>query len=74
MQQIALLTPPNCLCATHFPTVFFFAATGTKLPDDANRSIEQTYCIETAGDGPYAAVGIVACTTLLSLMHLHELV
>ena len=56
-------TPPNCLRTTHvltaFPTV-----TGTKQPEDANRSIGGTYCVRTAVDGPYAASGIIACNCI----------
>jgi hypothetical protein len=42
----------NRLRLAHFLTAFLFAAAGTEPPDDANRSIGQTYCIGTAGDGP----------------------
>jgi hypothetical protein len=59
----------NCRCIAHVLTAFFAAAMGTKLPDDANRSKEQTYCVETTKDSPHVAVGIVACTTLSLLMH-----
>jgi hypothetical protein len=52
---------PNCLRAAHVLTAFLTAAAGTKLLDDADRSIGQTYCVGTAGDGPYAAAGIIAC-------------
>ena len=57
-----LLTPPNGLRAAHVPTAFPAAAAVTELPDDVNRSIGRTYCVGTAGDGPYAAAGIAACS------------
>ncbi len=58
---------PNCLCATHVLPAFPTAAAGTELPADVNRSIGQTNCIGTAEDGPYAAVGIVACNRIVVL-------
>ena len=58
-------TPPNYLRTAHVPTAFPAAAAETELPDDANRPIGQTYCIGTTGDGPYAAVGIVACNRIV---------
>ncbi len=42
------------------------AVAGTGQHDDANRSIEQTYGVGTAGNGPYAAAGIIVCTTSLA--------
>ena len=56
-----LSTPPNRLRAAHILIVLPTAAAETERQDDANRSIGWTYCIGTAADGPYAAVGIVAC-------------
>ena len=51
----------------HVPTAFLTAAAGTERHDDANRSIGQTYCVGTAGKGPFVAAGIVVCTTLSSI-------
>jgi hypothetical protein len=59
------VTPPNCLCAAHVPTAFPPVAVGTELPDDANRSVGQTYCIGIARDGPYTASRIVACNHIV---------
>ena len=60
---------PNGLCAAHVPTAFPgpAAAALTELPDDVNRSIGRTYCVGTAGDGPNAAVGIVACNRIVAV-------
>ena len=52
------------LHTTHVPTAFLAAAARTELRDDANRSKGQTYHVRTVRDGPYAAAGIVVCTTL----------
>jgi hypothetical protein len=60
-----LSTPPNCLCAAHISIALPTAATKTEQQDNANRSIGQTYCIKTAADGPYAAVGIIACNRIV---------
>ena len=62
-----LSTPPNGLRAAHVPTAFPAAATVTELPDDVNRSIGRTYCVGTAGDGPYVAMGIVACNLIVAV-------
>ena len=51
------------------PTAFLTAAAGTERHDDANRSIGETYCVGTAGNGPYAAAGIVVAATSSSSAH-----
>ena len=56
--KLTIVNPPK---STAFPV----AAVGTELLDDTNRSIGQTYCFETAGDGPYVAAGIVACNRIV---------
>ena len=48
----APLNDNTCEGAAHVLTAFLFAAAGTEPPDDVNRSIGQTYCVGTAGDGP----------------------
>jgi hypothetical protein len=60
-----LLTPPNHLHAAHILIAFLAAAVETKQQGDDNRSIGQNYCIGTAADGPYVAVGIVACNHIV---------
>ena len=63
-----LPTPPNGLRADHVPTAFPTTASAvTKLLDNINRPIGQTYCVGTAGDGPYAAVGIVPCNRIITI-------
>jgi hypothetical protein len=74
-----LSTPPNPngLRAAHVPTLFPAATVVTELPDDINRSIGWTYCVGTAGtagDGPYAAVGIVACNRVVVVDLVHIMV
>ncbi len=49
----------------YVPTAFPAAAAVTELPDDVNRSIGRTYCVGTAGDGPYVTAGIVACNHIV---------
>jgi hypothetical protein len=66
--KLPLSTPPNGLCVAHVPTAFpavAAVAAVTELPDDVNMSIGRTYCVGTAGDGPYAAAGIVACNRII---------
>ncbi len=60
-----LSTPPNHLRAAHISIALPTAAAETEQQDDANRSIGRTYCIGTATDGPYTAVGIVACIRII---------
>ena len=62
-----LSTPPNGLRAAHILTAFPAAAAVTELPDDVNRSIGRTFCVETAGDSPYVAVGIVTCNRIVTV-------
>ena len=62
-----LSTPPNGLRAAPVPTAFPAAAAVTELPDDVNRSIGLTYFVGTARDGPYVAVGIVACNRIITV-------
>jgi hypothetical protein len=62
-----LLTPSNGLCTAHVLTAFPAAVAVTEIPDDVNRSIVWTYCIGTAGDGLYAAAGIVACNCIIAV-------
>jgi len=63
-----LSTPPNGLRTAHVPTAFPAAAAVTELPDDVNtRSIGRTCCVGTAGDGPYAAGGIVGCNRIVAV-------
>ena len=50
----------------YVPTAFPAAAAVTELPDDVNRSIGRTYCVGTAGDGPYLAAGIVGCNRIVA--------
>ena len=50
------------------PTAFLTPAAGTERHDDANRSIGQTYCVGTTRNCPYAAAGIVVCTTRVDTM------
>ncbi len=57
--------PPKLLCAANVLTAFLVAAAGTEPPDDANRSIGQTYCFGTTGNGPYVAEHIVACSHIV---------
>ena len=59
----------NCLCAANVMTVFLAAAAGTKLPDDVNRSIRQTYCVRTSRDGPYWLQASSPATTLFPPAH-----
>ena len=59
--------PPNGLRVAHVPTAFPVAAMVTEQPDDVNRSIGWIYCVRTAGDGPYVAVGIVACNRIVAV-------
>jgi hypothetical protein len=47
------------------PPMFRLPSSVTKLPEDINRSIWRTYCVGTAGDGPYSAAGIVACNRIV---------
>ena len=68
MQNRPSMLIPNRLDADHVPTAFLTAAAGTELPDDVNRSIGWTYCVGTAGDGPYAAAGIVACNRIVAVV------
>ena len=63
-----IVDPPNHLHTVHVATAFLAAAAGTKLPDNADRSIGLTYCVGTTGNEPYVAAGIVTSTTLSSLM------
>ena len=63
-----VVDPPKGLRVAHVPTAFPAAAAGTELPDDVNRSIGWTYCVGTAGDGPYAAAGIVACNRIVAVV------
>ena len=66
MQQIDYCRPPpNCLRAAHISIALPTAAAETEQHDDANRSIGRTYCIGTATDGPYMAVGIDACNPIV---------
>jgi hypothetical protein len=44
---------------------FLAAAAKTERQDDDNRSIGRNYCIRTAADGPYVAVGIIACNHIV---------
>jgi hypothetical protein len=67
-----LSTPPNGLRAAHVLTAFPAAAAAaaaaaavTELPDDVNRSIGRSFCVRAAGDGPYAAAGIIACNRIV---------
>ncbi len=60
----SLMQAQNCLHPTHFLTAFLLAAAGTEPPDDANRSIGQTYCIRTAGDGPQRLQASLYATVL----------
>ena len=60
--------PPNHLHTVHVAAAFLAAAAGTKLPDNADRSIGLTYHVGTAGNNPYMAAGIVTSTTLSLLM------
>ncbi len=54
--------------AAHVLTAFPAADAVTELLDDVNRwSIGWTYCVGTAGDGPYAAAGIVACNPIVAV-------
>jgi hypothetical protein len=62
-----LSTPPIGFCAAYVPTAFPAATAVTELPDDVNKSIERTYCVGTAGEGPYAAVGIVTCNRIITI-------
>ncbi len=57
--------PQNHLRAANVPTAFLIAAAGTERPDDANRSIGQTCCFGTTGNGPYGAEHIVACSHIV---------
>jgi len=66
-RKLTVVDPPNGLRATHVPTAFPAAAAVTELPDDVNRSIGRTYCVGTAGDGPYVAAGIVACNRIIAV-------
>ena len=63
-RKLTVVDPPNGLRAAHVPTAFPAAAGVTEVPDDVNRSIERTYCVGTAGDGPYADAGIVRCNRI----------
>ena len=65
--KLAVVDPPkwplrrpcsNCLPAT---------TAVTELTDDVNRSIGWIYCVGTAGDGPYVAVGIVASNRIVAV-------
>ncbi len=56
-----VVDPQNHLRAAYISITFLAAATETNQQDNDNRSIGQNYCIGTAADGPYVAVGIVAC-------------
>ncbi len=62
-----LSTPPNGLRAAHVPTALPTTAAVTKQADDVNRSIGRTYCVGTAGYGPSAAAGIVACNRIVAV-------
>ncbi len=61
MHQIAVLTPPNPGHIALVPTAFLSAATGTEMPNDANRSIGQTDHVGIARDAPNVAAGVVVC-------------
>ncbi len=66
--DIAKLTdfdPPNHLCTAQILIAFLTTAAETEQQNDDNRSIGQNYCIGTATDGPYRAVGIVACNHII---------
>ena len=67
MPNQPLLTPQNHLHAAHILFAFLAAAkeTETEQQDDDNRFLGQNYCIGTVADGPYVAVGIVACKRIL---------
>ncbi len=70
MQQTDRHWPPQyCLRAAHVLSAIPTTTVGTELPDDANRSLRQTFCTGTAGDGPYAAEGILPATALLLSKH-----
>ena len=62
--------PPDGLCAAHVPTDFFPAAAATavtELPDDVDIGPwDGPIASKTAGDGPYAAAGIVACNRIFA--------
>jgi hypothetical protein len=60
-----LSTPPDHLRAAHILIAFLAAAAETKQQDDDNRSIGRNYCIRTTADGPYVAVGIIACNNIV---------
>jgi hypothetical protein len=60
-----IVDPPNGLRTAHVPTAFPTTAAVAELPNNVNRSIGWTYCDGTAGDGPYAAAGIVACNRIV---------
>ena len=65
-----VVNPPQMASApraAHVPTAFPAAGAVTELLDDVNRSIGRTYCVGTAGDDPYAAVGIVACNPIVAV-------
>jgi hypothetical protein len=68
--KITVNVAQNCLRPAHFLTAFLFAAVKTKPPDDANRSIGQTYCVGTARDGPQQLQTSSPATSLL-LHHWH---
>jgi hypothetical protein len=53
------MTTPNCCPFTDVPTAFLSTATGTELPNNANRSIGQTDCVGSAGNAPHMAAGVV---------------
>jgi hypothetical protein len=65
-QHINRRQPPKLpLHSAHVTTASPPLLQGTELPEDANRSIGWTYYVGTAGDGPYAAAGIVACNRII---------
>ncbi len=63
---MTVVNPPNGLRAAHVPTAFLAAVGVTEVPDNFNRSISKgwTYCVGTAGDGPYTDAGIVTCNRI----------
>ncbi len=63
--KLTVFYPTNHLCAAQILIAFLTTAAKTEQQNDDNRSIGQNYCIGTATDGPYVAVGIVACNHII---------
>jgi hypothetical protein len=59
--KLTVVDPPNHLRTAHVLIAFLAATVETEQQHDDNRSIGQNYCIGTAADSLYVAVGIVAC-------------